>query len=162
MKIKEALAIAIILGPVMVSVLAIANAYFYYTMIHYNNGVTEQHSVPTAIASAPTTDFVNDTVKPSNITTVVENVSVEDNSLIVKFNYTTAEQGLEIDYFQCTIDNSLWGECSSPFEMSLEGYDNSHMAHNHTLEIRAVDMNGNIEPMPAVVFFPLKETETVK
>lgn len=141
----------------MFGVFAIVNAYFYYTMVDYNNAV-DTNPVPAVTAS--TLNFVNDTVKPSNLTTVLEHVGSFNNTLIVRFNYTTSQQGLGIDYFQCTVDNSVWGECSSPYELPLEGYDASHIAHNHTLEIRAVDMKGNVEQSPVVVQFPLNDTKT--
>lgn len=160
-KIKDAICTSIILTPIMFGVFAIANAFFYYTMVDTSALYIESTGSGMTINQIPggyAVSAINDTEKskPSNITTVLQNLEEKDNELVVEFNHTTSQQGLEIDYFQCKIDNINWGECSSPYVLKLSDFDRNS---NHTLEIRAIDMNGNAEANPVAILFPLNEIE---
>ena len=155
---KENTAIIILFsGLIGATAFVLANSYYFYTTTTpYENLPPRQNGIALAV------DVINDTQKskPSNLTTVVDRQFIDEktNSLVVEFNYTTGQNGLGIDYFQCAIDFKEYGECSSPFVLRLKDYlDNK----THTLEIRAIDMKGKVEQNPVAILFPINMT-TIK
>jgi hypothetical protein len=57
----------------------------------------------------------------------------------VKFKFTANEPKVT---FQCKLDNGSWKKCSSPYKLTVKrGW--------HTLQVRATDAAGNVDPKPA-------------
>jgi hypothetical protein len=78
-------------------------------------------------------------------------------SQIVKFTATENGQQVPGMTYQCSLDSSPWTPCSSPFNAA------NHRAGDHTLIVRGIDPEGNIDPSPASVTWVLDLTrpETV-
>jgi hypothetical protein len=121
----------------------IANAYFYYQTPEYQNQVvhpTEYFKAPEVQAQDPF--FISATQTPSPLVTELK-ADEQDNQITFTFKATNTEK-VGIDHFECSIDMKPFIECSSP--VTIVKQNNG----NHTLEVRAVDMNGNSEETPAV------------
>jgi hypothetical protein len=92
-----------------------------------NTDATPAVSTWTIDLTAPDTTITSGPASPTNATTAT-------------FGFTSGEAG---STFECRLDGSVFATCASPKSYSGLG------AGDHTVEVRAVDPAGNIDPTPA-------------
>jgi hypothetical protein len=74
-------------------------------------------------------------------------------SQIVTFAATENGQAVAGMQYQCSLDSSAWTPCSSPFNAA------NSRGGDHTLIVRGIDPQGNIDPSPASVTWLLDLTK---
>lgn len=92
-------------------------------------------------ASPASFSWIVDTVSPD--TSFTTTPATPSNSSSAAFTFTGTDSGSGIASFQCQLDGSGFGACTSP-QNYLGLTDGSH-----TFEVRAIDNAGNIDPTPA-------------
>ena len=81
--------------------------------------------------------FSVDTTAPS--TAIIAGPGAATSSTYASFHFNSSEPGSS---FQCRLDGSAWGACTSP--KSYSGLSEG----SHTFEVRATDRAGNVDPDP--------------
>ncbi|MFL5347471.1 MAG: adventurous gliding motility protein AgmC [Hyalangium sp.] len=95
-------------------------------------------------ASSPV-HFTVDTAVPD--TSIVSGPSGDTDSPSATFDFSSTESGVT---YECSLDGAAFTACSDPF--SLEGLADGE----HTLEVRARDSAGNVDPTPATATWNVK------
>jgi hypothetical protein len=73
-------------------------------------------------------------------TTINFGPATPTNSTSAIFGFTASEQGSE---FECSLDGAAFTECLTPHQVT------GLAAGQHTFRVRAVDLDGNVDPTPA-------------
>jgi hypothetical protein len=137
----------------------------------YNNGLLTTSGAPkpsydsflqfvsdTALPSAAAEEctlpggYTIDTTDPhTTILTAPDDIN-NTKSAFVTFEATEDSQTVPGMTYQCSLDSSPWTACSSPFNAA------SARAGDHTLIVRGIDPQGNVDPDPASVTWLLDLT----
>jgi hypothetical protein len=98
-----------------------------------------------ALPGGQTLDYTN----PHTTITQAPKVTNDVHSQIVTFVATENGQPVAGMTYQCSLDSSPWTACSSPFNAA------SSRPGDHTLIVRGIDPEGNVDPSPASVTWVL-------
>jgi len=86
----------------------------------------------------------DDTTPPETLITRAPGAKVRDSSAVLTFK---GDPVGDASGFQCRLDSAAFTACESP--LVLEGL----AVGSHTVEVRAMDLFGNVDPTPAVAAF---------
>ncbi|MGD0196552.1 MAG: cellulase family glycosylhydrolase [Solirubrobacteraceae bacterium] len=78
-------------------------------------------------------------------TTITSAPSVTNNTQSAIVTFTATENGQQVPgmQYQCSLDSAPWSACTSPLNAA------STREGDHTLLVRAIDPEGNVDPTPA-------------
>jgi hypothetical protein len=109
--------------------------------------------VQCSLPGAQTLDYTN----PQTTILTAPKVTNNTREQIVTFAATENGQPVPGMTYQCSLDSSPWSACSSPFNAA------GSRPGDHTLIVRGIDAQGNVDPSPASVTWTLDLThpETV-
>jgi hypothetical protein len=94
------------------------------------------------INTTPPNTAIN-SVTDGNKNTVTNNSNSKSN--IVTIAFSAVDSVANVDHFECSIDNSGFADCTSPFRIPNLLSDGPH-----TIKVRAVDDSGHADPSPAL------------
>lgn len=104
----------------------------------YEFTATSEDEAGNVSAVSATNEVKVDTGAPNTTISAQPPATTSDDSASFEFSADEA-----VDRFECSVDGAAFAPCSSPFNLS--GLDDG----DHTVEIRAVDLAGNIDATPA-------------
>ncbi len=106
-----------------------------------NEGPTPTAFIWTINTTPPNTTI--NSVTDGNKNTVTNNSNSKSN--IVTIAFSAIDAVANVDHFECSIDNSGFADCTSPFRIPNLLSDGPH-----TIKVRAVDNSGHGDPSPAL------------
>ena len=106
-----------------------------------NEGPTPTVFIWTINTTPPDTTI--NSVTDGNKNTVTNNSNSKSN--IVTIAFSAIDAVANVDHFECSIDNSGFADCTSPFRIPNLLSDGPH-----TIKVRAVDNSGHGDPSPAL------------
>jgi len=106
-----------------------------------NEGATPIAFLWTINTKAPNT--IINSVTDGNKNIVTNNSNIKSN--ILTFAFSATDVVANVDHFECSLDNSEFAACTTPFT-----FPNTLTDGHHTFKIRAVDNSGQKDPTPAL------------